>query len=78
MTQKQIADKLGVVPKTVSKWEMGNGFPDVSTRGYSQPDFKNRFATAPLIWKNYLTFPNSFPEPQSAFHLFYSVRCQGL
>ena len=31
MTQKQVADKLGVVPKTVSKWETGNGFPDVST-----------------------------------------------
>ena len=30
MTQKQLADKLGVVAKTVSKWETGNGFPDVS------------------------------------------------
>lgn len=30
MTQKQVADILGVVPKTVSKWETGNGFPDVS------------------------------------------------
>ena len=31
MTQKQVADKLGVVPKTISKWETGHGFPDVST-----------------------------------------------
>ena len=31
MTQKQIADKLGILPKTVSKWETGHGFPDVST-----------------------------------------------
>lgn len=31
MTQKQVADKLGVVPKTVSKWETGHCFPDVST-----------------------------------------------
>ena len=31
LTQKQVADRLGVVPKTVSKWETGNGFPDVST-----------------------------------------------
>lgn len=31
LTQKQLADKLGVLPKTVSKWETGNGFPDVST-----------------------------------------------
>ena len=31
MTQKQVADKLGVLPKTVSKWETGRGFPDVST-----------------------------------------------
>ncbi len=30
MTQKQVADKLGIVPKTVSKWETGRGFPDVS------------------------------------------------
>jgi len=30
MTQKEIADKLGIVPKTVSKWETGHGFPDVS------------------------------------------------
>jgi len=31
LTQKQVAEKLGVVPKTVSKWETGHGFPDVST-----------------------------------------------
>ena len=31
MTQKQLASKLGVVPKTVSKRETGKGFPDVST-----------------------------------------------
>lgn len=31
MTQKQIADSLGIQPKTVSKWETGHGFPDVST-----------------------------------------------
>ena len=29
LTQKQVADKLGIVPKTVSKWETGHGFPDV-------------------------------------------------
>ena len=31
MTQKELAGKLGVVPKTVSKWETGHGFPDIST-----------------------------------------------
>lgn len=31
MTQKQVADRLGIQPKTVSKWETGHGFPDVST-----------------------------------------------
>ena len=31
MTQKELAEKLGIVPKTVSKWETGHGFPDVST-----------------------------------------------
>ena len=30
-TQKQVAEKLGVQPKTVSKWETGKGFPDVET-----------------------------------------------
>lgn len=29
MTQKDVADRLGVLPKTVSKWETGHGFPDV-------------------------------------------------
>lgn len=29
-TQKQLAEKLGISDKTVSKWERGNGFPDVS------------------------------------------------
>lgn len=30
MTQKEIADILNIEPKTVSKWETGRGFPDVS------------------------------------------------
>lgn len=30
MTQKQVAEKLCVLPKTVSKWETGHGFPDTS------------------------------------------------
>ncbi|MDD6483298.1 MAG: SAM-dependent methyltransferase [Clostridiales bacterium] len=30
MTQKQVADKLNICAKTVSKWETGRGFPDVS------------------------------------------------
>ena len=29
LTQKELADNLGMSPKTVSKWERGNGFPDV-------------------------------------------------
>lgn len=29
-TQRQLADILGISDKTVSKWERGNGFPDVS------------------------------------------------
>lgn len=31
MTQKQVADRLGVQAKTVSKWETGHGFPDIAT-----------------------------------------------
>lgn len=30
MTQKEVAERLGVLPKTVSKWETGHGFPDIS------------------------------------------------
>lgn len=29
LTQKQIADALGISPKTVSKWECGQGCPDL-------------------------------------------------
>ena len=30
MTQKQVAEKIGVCAKTVSKWETSHGFPDVA------------------------------------------------
>ena len=30
MTQRQLADTLGISDKTVSKWETGNGLPEVS------------------------------------------------
>ena len=30
MTQRQLAEKMGVAPKTISKWEFAQGFPDVS------------------------------------------------
>jgi len=30
LTQEQVAEKLGVSNKTVSRWENGNNFPDVS------------------------------------------------
>lgn len=29
-TQRQLAEALGISDKTVSKWECGNGFPEVS------------------------------------------------
>ena len=29
MTQKEVADRLGVLPQTISKWETGRGFPDI-------------------------------------------------
>lgn len=30
LTQRDVAEKLGISPKTVSKWETGRGFPDIS------------------------------------------------
>ena len=30
LTQREVAEKLGICAKTVSKWETGHGFPDVS------------------------------------------------
>ena len=30
LTQTALAETIGVSPKTVSKWETGHGFPDVS------------------------------------------------
>ena len=29
-TQRQLADRMGISDKTISKWERGNGFPEVS------------------------------------------------
>ena len=29
-TQRHLSEKLGISDKTVSKWERGNGFPEVS------------------------------------------------
>lgn len=29
-TQRELADRLGVSDKTISKWERGNGYPDIS------------------------------------------------
>jgi transcriptional regulator with XRE-family HTH domain len=30
MTQKQLADKMGISDKAISKWECGSGNPDIS------------------------------------------------
>lgn len=33
LTQKELADQIGVSDKTVSKWETGRGLPDISVLG---------------------------------------------
>ena len=30
MTQQEVAQSLGITDKTVSKWETGNGYPDIT------------------------------------------------
>lgn len=30
MTQREVAERMGICAKTVSKWERGHGFPDIS------------------------------------------------
>ena len=30
LTQKQLAEKLNISDKTISKWECGKGFPEIS------------------------------------------------
>ena len=30
LTQQDVAEKLGITDKTVSKWERGNGYPDIT------------------------------------------------
>ena len=34
MTQQEVADRLGVSNKTISKWESGGGFPDIAGTGH--------------------------------------------
>ena len=34
MTQEELADKVCVSSKAVSKWETGRGFPDIGLIGY--------------------------------------------
>ena len=31
LTQKQLAEEIGVSDKTISKWECGNGLPEMSS-----------------------------------------------
>lgn len=40
MTQKQLADKMGISDKTISKWERGCGLPDISLLGQLADIFK--------------------------------------
>ena len=41
LTQKELADRLNVTDKAVSKWETGKGFPDVKLLNNTQPNEVN-------------------------------------
>ena len=60
LTQKQLADKLNICAKTVSKWETGNGFPDMSVISQLSDIFKVDISN--LI---YGEIPHKKPEAQN-------------
>ena len=41
-TQRELADKLSISDKTISKWERGNGFPEVSLNDFIKTIKKSR------------------------------------
>ncbi len=46
MTQQQLADIIGVSSKTVSKWECGNGMPELSSQMETSITMPMRLASA--------------------------------
>ena len=48
MTQKEVADELGILSKTVSTWETGHGFPDVSVLSALADIFSGYAVYAPI------------------------------
>ncbi len=57
MTQKKLAEKLGLSDKTISKWETGHGFPDISVI----PDLCRELG----ISANELLAGESLPSPET-------------
>ena len=42
LTQKQLAQRLNVSDKTISKWETGRGLPDISIQPYWRSGVQSR------------------------------------
>ena len=55
LTQTQLADKIGVSSKTISKWETARGLPDITLLEPEEPEKDHTFTLEPVENEVFLT-----------------------